>query len=328
MASASASAPSGKTVMIFGGSGSLGHKLIEFYLPENTVVNYSRDEAKHCLMELSFKSPRLSNIIGDIRDPSKVRQSMLRTNPHIIICAAALKHIDRCEFETNECLLTNISGLQHVLDTVESHRDQLKNLETVCFVSTDKACSPVNTYGLCKAICENMMVERSKYQRDLKFVVVRYGNVLNSRGSIIPILEHVGSDVERTHYTLTHPSMTRFIMTLQDSVDLIQYAITHGNSGEIVIPKLRSMYIKDMIELFAEKYGKSIEVTGIRSGEKLFETLVNGTQSLRTVERDGHYHILPTYSRLVRDSAYEYDSRQAIISKEELLAYLQSKSLF
>jgi UDP-N-acetylglucosamine 4,6-dehydratase len=137
-----------QTIMIFGGSGSLGNKLIETYIPKNKIVNYSRDENKHWSMELKYKSPNLSNIIGDIRDFNKVQQSIIRTNPDIIIVAAALKHIDRCEFESHECLSTNITGLENVLQTIEINRLNLTNLKTICFISTDKACSPVNTYGM------------------------------------------------------------------------------------------------------------------------------------------------------------------------------------
>ena len=178
----------GKTILIFGGSGSLGNRLIQTYLANNKIVNYSRDENKHWSMELKYKSSNLSNIIGDIRDFNKVHQSIIRVNPHIIIVAAALKHIDRCEYEINECLDTNILGLQNVLKCIEISRLNLQNLETMCFVSTDKACSPVNAYGMSKAICETLVIEKSKYIGGIKFVCVRYGNVLNSRGSIIPIL--------------------------------------------------------------------------------------------------------------------------------------------
>ena len=151
---------SGKTLMIFGGSGSLGNKLISTYISNNIVVNYSRDENKHWLMDLKYKSENLVNIIGDIRNFDKVQQSIMRTKPNIIIVAAALKHIDRCEFESDECIATNISGLQNVLKVIEINRISLTNLETICFISTDKACSPVNIYGMSKAICESMIVEK------------------------------------------------------------------------------------------------------------------------------------------------------------------------
>jgi len=312
--------------MIFGGSGSLGNKLIEKYLADNKIVNYSRDENKHWLMELQYKSKNLTNIIGDIRDLTKVQQSIIRINPHIIIVGAALKHIDRCEFETDECLSTNITGLKNVLNSVELFRPNLTNLSTICFISTDKACSPVNTYGMSKGICENYMVEKSKYARlspmPIKYVTVRYGNVLNSRGSIIPILENKGKDPECKNFTLTHPDMTRFIMFLEDAVSLIEYAILNASNGDIVIPKLNSMNIKDLIELYSDKFNKPIVITGIRPGENVYETLINEMQSLRTEETDKYYHIKPSYLGLVPGTNFVYNSAQSILTKQQLKTYL------
>ena len=183
-------------ILIYGGSGSLGNEIIQRYISKNTIVNFSRDENKHWAMELKYKSPNLSNIIGDIRDENKVKNSLIRVNPTIIIIASALKHINKCEYEGHECVETNIIGVRNVLDNIESHLDQLTILKYVCFISTDKACSPVNVYGMCKSICEASMVEKSKYIKRVKFVTVRYGNVLNSRGSIIPILENKCKDEE------------------------------------------------------------------------------------------------------------------------------------
>jgi len=319
----------GKIIMIFGGSGSLGNKIINWYLPNNIIINFSRDENKHWLMELKYKSKNLINIIGDIRNVDKVQQSIIRTNPHIIIVAAALKHIDRCEFETDECLMTNINGLQNVLQTVELNRTVLSNLESVCFISTDKACSPVNTYGMSKGICENLMVEKSKYVKDIKYVVVRYGNVLNSRGSIIPILENKGLDPECHQFTLTHNRMTRFVMILDEAVALIEYAILEGESGEIIIPKLKAMYIKDLMKIYSEKYHKPIVEIGMRAGEKLYETLINDMQSMRTVTTDNYYHIKPSYLPLppINHQMFEYNSQQSVLSKEELEEYLKDIKL-
>ena len=317
-----------KIIMIFGGSGSLGNHLIRSYLDKNSIVNYSRDENKHWLMELKYKSKNLTNIIGDIRDENKVEQSILRIKPNIIIVAAALKHVDRCEYEINECLDTNIKGLQNVLRVVEVKRRDLPELETICFVSTDKACSPVNTYGMSKAICETLIIEKSKYIQEVKFVCVRYGNVLNSRGSIIPILENKGKDSECTFFNLTHPDMTRFIMTLDDSVDLITYSIINGLSGEIIIPHLQSMYIKDIIELFSNKYSKPIKISGLRSGERMYETLINDTQSYKTIKREQYYHIVPSYnSNILNDVPFEYNSKQDILSKDQLKKYLDGVKL-
>ncbi|GAG21680.1 unnamed protein product, partial [marine sediment metagenome] len=150
------------TILIIGGTGSLGHKLVDRYLDDNVIYVYSRDECKHWKMSIDYsKNPNLRFIIGDIRDSKKIQQTLLRVQPDIVIMAAALKHIDRCEYETNECISTNILGTQNVLNVIETFQTMLK-VKTVCFISTDKACSPVNIYGMAKATSECLMIEKSK----------------------------------------------------------------------------------------------------------------------------------------------------------------------
>ena len=308
-----------KTILIFGGSGSLGNKIISTHIEHNNVINFSRDENKHWQMNLKYAT--LKHIIGDIRNYDKVESAITRTKPDIIIVAAALKHIDRCEFESEECIQINLNGLKNVLNAVEKYP-----VSCVCFISTDKACSPVNIYGMTKALCESLMVERSKFIQT-KLVSVRYGNVLNSRGSIIPVLNHKGQDPHCDHFSLTHKTMTRFIMTLDESLSLIEYAILEGNTGEIIIPRLKSMYIKDLIEIFSEKYNKPVKMMPIRTGEKFYETLINETQSTRTINKGLYYHILPTYSNVVYNTIFELDSRQDIMKKEDLKQYLEDINL-
>ena len=137
---------SNKIILIFGGSGSLGNALIKKYIKNNIIFIYSRDENKHWLMNLKYKNVNLNFVIGDIRDFDKVKQSLIRINPHIIIIAAALKHVDKCEFESNEAINTNLIGTQNIINNIENLHTILTNLESTCFVSTDKACSPVNIY--------------------------------------------------------------------------------------------------------------------------------------------------------------------------------------
>ena len=318
-----------ESILIIGGTGSLGNKLIERYINNNIIYVYSRDESKHWKMSIEYNNnPNLQFIIGDIRDYDKLQQTLLRIKPSIVIIAAALKHIDRCEYETNECLLTNIKGTQNVLNIIETFENILK-IKTVCFVSTDKACSPVNIYGMSKAISECLMIEKSKEIPFIKFITVRYGNVLNSRGSIIPTLHDIGKNDKYKNYKITDYRMTRFVMTLDQSVDLIEHAILKGESGDIVIPELKSCNIIDLIELFSEKYNKPIIKGNLRPGEKMLESLINETQSMRLIKNnDGYMYIKPPYKNINIDNEIkDYNSKINPINKEDLKIYLMNMNL-
>jgi len=317
-------------ILIIGGTGSLGTQLAKTYLEDNELYLYSRDESKHWHLGLEFNNhTNLHFIIGNINDKDKIRQTLLRHNFHIIILAAALKHIERCEFETNECINTNLLGTQTVLNEVESNLPHLDKLRTVCFISTDKACSPVNIYGMTKAISEGLMVEKSKYIGRIKFVCVRYGNVLNSRGSIIPTLHKTGRSNAIKNFYLTDARMTRFVMTLEQSVQLIEHAILYGESGDVVIPKLVSCRIKDLLELFSEKYDKPIVEKCIRAGEKMMESLINKTQSMRLVtDKQGYGFIKPVYKNAYNDDKLtDYNSMINPLTKEQLKGYLEMLKL-
>jgi FlaA1/EpsC-like NDP-sugar epimerase len=154
-------------------------------------------------MKLDFNNnTNLNFIIGDIINSNKIEETLLRVKPNIIIIASAMKHIDQCEYNTDQSLNTNLLGVKNILDFVEKHRIELSGiLETVLFVSSDKACSPINVYGMCKALSETLIIEKSYYIKEFKFVNIRYGNVLNSRGSIIPLLHTIGSDDSKQFFT-------------------------------------------------------------------------------------------------------------------------------
>jgi UDP-glucose 4-epimerase len=252
-----------KRWLIVGGTGSLGKKVMDIYGSNNTIYVMSRDENKHWELKDKYKNTKF--ILGDIRDYEKVNEAINLVNPNIIVMAAALKHIDTCEYEVRESLETNTVGTMNVLKSVRLSK--LKGLETVLFVSTDKACYPINTYGMCKALSEKAMVEESLKMCDgyVKYINIRYGNVLNSRGSIIPKLREWKGDT----YYLTHPEMTRFLMTQEDSVELMTYAIMNGESGDTIVPKIDAMSIKDLFEIYNERSGggKRIEITKLRPGE-------------------------------------------------------------
>ncbi len=318
-----------KKILLFGGSGSLGNKFIETYIENNTIVNYSRDECKHWKMSLKYKTDRLSFIIGDIRDYARVESAILREQPNIIVIMAALKHIDRCEYAIEECVKTNFNGPLNVLNSVEANMDRLPCLESVVFVSTDKACEPTNAYGMAKAMAECAIIEKSLFIKNCKFVNIRYGNVLNSRGSIIPILHEKGQDNEVKEFTLTHSDMTRFVMTLEQSVALIEHAILYAESGDTVIPELISMRLIDLMEIFSEKYGKPIRITGLRPGEKMLESLISETQAMRLINGpDGYMYIKPPYKNiLVSDNIHNYNSKINPLNKEQVITYLKGLDL-
>ena len=309
----------GQKILIIGGTGSLGTKLTERYLNDNTIYLYSRDECKHWSMQLDFNHHKnLNFIIGNISDKEKIKQTIVRHNFDIIIMAAALKHIDKCEYETNECLNTNLFGTKNVLDEIENNLKLLTNLKSVCFISTDKACSPVNIYGMTKAGSECLMIEKAKYIPSIKFVCVRYGNVLNSRGSIIPMLHKLGEDKNVPTFKITDRRMTRFVMTLDQSVDLVEHALIYGESGDVVIPKLISCNVIDLIEIFSELYDKPIVDDKLRPGEKMLESLINETQSMRLqFGPDGYMYIKPPFKNFVSENDIrDYNSTINPLNKE------------
>jgi len=318
-----------KTILLFGGSGSLGHEFIAKHIENNTIINFSRDEHKHWKMSLKFKNPNLKFIIGDMRNYTSVETAIRRTQPHIIIIMAALKHIDRLEYQIEECLQTNTMGPINIVNAVENINHELTQLETILMVSSDKACEPTNAYGLCKALAETAIVEKALHIKNRKFVNIRYGNVLNSSGSIIPTLHEKGNDPNVKEFTLTHPEMTRFVMTLGQSVELIEHAIEYGESGDTVIPTLISMNLMDLFDIFSKKYNKPIKITGIRPGEKMLEALISETQSMRLkVDKDGYYHIKPPFSGYYTDeNVRNYNSKLNPLTRDQLEVYLNTLGL-
>lgn len=182
---------------------------------------------------------------------------------------------------------------------------------------------------MAKAIAESSIVEKSLFIPNRKFVNIRYGNVLNSRGSIIPTLHQKGLDDDVKEFTLTHEEMTRFVMTLEQSVDLIEYSILYGESGDTIIPKLISLKLIDLMEIFSEKYNKPIRITGMRPGEKMLESLISETQAMRLEKKEsGYMHIKPTYKNtIINDDLYNYNSKTNPLTKKELYKHLSDLNL-
>jgi UDP-N-acetylglucosamine 4,6-dehydratase/5-epimerase len=310
-----------KTILIVGGTGSLGQAIIRRLRAKNQLIVFSRDELKQWTLRNELKDDNVSFVVGDMRDRQRLEEVVITTNPNMIIIAAALKQVDTCELAPGESIKTNILGVQNLVEVTERNITRLDALEAVVMVSTDKACEPTNVYGMSKAIAERIVTSRSYVHEEPRFVTVRYGNVLESRGSIMPLFRYQAENAEA--FTLTHEDMTRFAMTLDESIDLILTAATRGKSGETWIPRLRAMRIKDLAEIFARNYGKPIEVTGMRPGEKLHEMLVSKPESLRARTVDDFYVISSPLTPVDElPEIFEYSSNQDVLSIDGLKSYL------
>lgn len=315
-------------ILIFGGTGSLGQSLIRRFSSNNELILFSRDEAKHWTLKNTLpKNSNVTFMVGDVRDKIRVQEALIHSSPSIVIMASALKQVDTCELSPYESIQTNLLGIKHIVDCVSLLGYKIPSLKTVLMISTDKACAPTNVYGMCKAIAERIVTSESKYSNSIKFLGVRYGNVLESRGSIIPLFKH---QIQNSQcLTITHKEMTRFIMTLDQSIDLIQKTILDGKSGEIWIPNIKSMRILDLAEIFSEKFNKPIKVTGIRPGEKLHEDLISPPESIRTRKLAEHYVIDTPFSEPDRlNDFFSYSSNSDILSKSDLGSYLETLGIF
>lgn len=319
---------SNNKVLIFGGSGSLGRALIRRWATRNELVIFSRDEAKHWTIknELELDS-NVTFRVGDIRDQERIREIINECKPTIIVVAAALKQVDTCELSPEESIKTNVIGVANVLNVCSSFENSESQLKAVLMVSTDKACSPTNVYGMSKAIAERLVVSHSRKTSTVKFLGVRYGNVLDSRGSIVPLFRYQSES--QSKFTITHRGMTRFLMTLDESIDLIETAIESGESGDFWIPKLRSMRVFDLATIFSERYKKPIIEIGVRPGEKLHEDLISETESLRTHSLGSNLVLKPQFDTSTKEfKTWSYNSNQDLLEMDELYNFLESKNVF
>jgi len=304
-------------ILIFGGSGSLGKTTIQRWINSNTIINVSRDEEKQWQLRSFIDNQHLTQIIGDISQEDDVDDVIFTSQPTIICVFACLKHIDLCEKFPKKSIAINTNGIMNIHNTLVKFKT---SVHTVLFVSTDKACLPITTYGCSKAISE-FFLQGIKFN-GIKWVGVRYGNVLNSSGSIIPYLK--SNSTNSNSYTLTHPDMTRFIMTLEQSVNLIEHALIHGKHNELIIPNIRSMRIKDLFELFENKYKKTTIVTGLRCKEKIHEDLISESEAKMAYKLGEYYHI----GTINIDTGINaFDSSMNLIDKKQLESYLVCKNL-
>ena len=282
-----------KTVLITGGTGSFGKKFIETILDRYSgikkIIIYSRDELKQSDLKQKYPErdfPHLRFFIGDVRDKERLKRACEGVD--VIIHAAAIKQVDTAEYNPTECIRTNIDGAENVI-----HAALDCGVKDVMALSTDKACAPINLYGATKLVSDKLFIAANNIRgsRDIKFSVVRYGNVMGSRGSVIPFFMKKKSDGV---LPITHPEMTRFNISLQAGVDMVLYALEHHLGGEIFVPKIPSYRILDV----ATAIDPSCEtpVVGIRPGEKLHEEMITDTDSLNTIDLGKYYAILPSVS--------------------------------
>lgn len=282
----------GKSILITGGTGSFGKMfvktILERYPEVKRLVIYSRDELKQYEMAQDYpesKFPQVRFFIGDVRDLARLKRACEGID--VIIHSAALKHVPIAEYNPDEFIKTNIGGAQNVVDAALS-----TNVKIVVALSTDKAAAPINLYGATKLVSDKLFIAANniKGTRDLRFSVVRYGNVMGSRGSVIPFF--IKKAKEGGEIPITHLDMTRFNISLEDGVEMVLWAIENALGGEIFVPKIASYKIEIMALAIAPN-AKLVEI-GIRPGEKLHEEMITASDSYNTIEFDKYYAILPS----------------------------------
>lgn len=282
-----------KTILITGGTGSFGSALVERLITTDVgnIRIFSRDEKKQEDMRIAINNPKLKFYIGDVRDERSVNDAM--TNVDYVFHAAALKQVPSCEFYPMEAVRTNVHGTENVLNAAISN-----NVKSVVVLSTDKAVYPINAMGISKAMAEKLMVAKSRHMQQSKTILcaTRYGNVMASRGSVIPLFVQQIKDNQQL--TLTDPSMTRFLMSLEDSVDLVLYAFKHARQGDIFVQKAPASTVSDLAiavqQLFEAE--AAVKVIGTRHGEKLYETLLS-REEMGRAEDMGRYFRVPMDDR-------------------------------
>ena len=310
-----------KNIMIIGGTGALGNTLTSRYCDDNNIVIFSRDEHKQVEMKQKFENVIYQ--IGDVKDKESLLQALNEYKPDVVINTAALKHVPICEDNPYESVKTNIIGHKNLIECINSHG----NVETLIFVSTDKACKPINVYGMCKAISERLYVDFANKQNDIKVVLCRYGNVLESTGSVIPFFKKLlnnGSDT----LPITNERMTRFLLSLDESVDLIEWALNHDNShGNIVVPRLESLKVVDLAKEIGKTYGFDdikLNLIGIRPGEKIHEEMVSLEESLRVKEYDKYFMIT---DEIISDTPFSFSSDLVIMPENKVGKFLREKGV-
>jgi UDP-N-acetylglucosamine 4,6-dehydratase/5-epimerase len=299
-----------KTLLITGGTGSFGNAVLNKFINSNIteIRIFSRDEKKQDDMRRKFQNDKIKYFIGDIRDESSIDQAM--KGVHFVFHAAALKQVPSCEFYPMEAVKTNIIGTENMLNSAIKN-----NVEKVICLSTDKAVYPINAMGVSKSLMEKVFVAKSRTSNSTKIIGTRYGNVMASRGSVIPLF--YDQIQNNSSITITDPKMTRFMMTLQNAVDLVLYAFKNGNSGDIFVQKAPSTTIGELAETMKKIYdsNSNIKTIGIRHGEKIHETLLSKEE--RIVSEDlGEYFRIPSDNRDLNYDKYFFEGVKTTTTEE------------
>ena len=320
-----------KTILVTGGTGSFGNTFVPMTLKKfnpKKIIIFSRDEMKQWEMAKKFTGDaRVRFFIGDVRDRERLYRSMQGVD--YVVHAAATKIVPTAEYNPFECIKTNIYGAMNIIDACIDN-----DVEGVVALSTDKASSPINLYGATKLASDKLFVASNAYsgEHPTKFSVVRYGNVMGSRGSVIPFFNQVKSSGS---IPITDPRMTRFMISLEEGVDLVWHAFNDMVGGEIYVKKIPSMNIQDIASAVAPNVKQ--EIIGIRPGEKLHEQMIGFEDSASTYEYDDHYKILPVINgwaddprrikngKPVRENfTYDSENNEEWMSKEELIEWIKN----
>lgn len=299
-----------KTLLITGGTGSFGNAVLQRFLPTDhfkEIRIFSRDEKKQDDMRHALQNPKVKFYIGDVRDRASVDIAM--SGVDYVFHAAALKQVPSCEFFPLEAVKTNVLGTENVLNSAIAH--QVKN---VVVLSTDKACYPINAMGISKAMMEKVAIAKGRQLGENAVTTIsctRYGNVMASRGSVIPLWIEQMKD--NKVITLTDPNMTRFMMTLADAVDLVLYAFENGHNGDLFVQKAPAATLTVLAEALKQLYNKNTEVKiiGTRHGEKLYETLV-AREEMARAEDMGNYFRIPCDTRDLNYDKYFKDGQEKV----------------
>ncbi|GBL40165.1 UDP-glucose 4-epimerase [Nitrospirota bacterium] len=289
-----------KVLMITGGTGSFGQTVLKRFLATEVreIRIFSRDEKKQEEMRIALNHSKLKFYIGDVREYDSVSQAMKRVD--YVFHAAALKQVPSCEFYPMEAVRTNVLGTENVMSAATAN-----GVKRVVVLSTDKAVYPINAMGISKAMAEKLMVAKARTQLENETVLcaIRYGNVMASRGSVIPLF--VSQIKKGKPLTLTDPNMTRFLMSLEDSVDLVLYAFEHGKQGDLFVQKAPASTVGDLAQALKEIFNKDtpVRIIGTRHGEKLYESLIS-REEMAKAEDMGDYYRVPADNRDLNYAQY------------------------